>query len=279
MFSLENFLIRILFAFFMQLVCLIIAVFGMFESYDSGKFSAFMKYIFTLAAAFFWLCIVTMLLPCFSFSHSSAGLTIYAVCSTFGVIPYCIRIYLTWKKQKKSICAGSVSGVLIVLFFCCALNVNIYYNCVENGVLSADKLFLENSIDTICRFFIFPAVLFFCSVFSLTAIIFGATGEKIYGFIKNIGLLLLPFVGLFFLTTAGFWLVNCGLSQQKRSMILLFFSLILWFLLFILPYGIMTWRGRQQKNEIKFYNGIAGLCGVNFFLLSIWILSYIGRGV
>jgi len=50
------------------------------------------------------------------------------------------------------------------------LTVVLYYQCVTNGVLVADKLFLEESLNAICCFLILPAILFFTPVFSILQI-------------------------------------------------------------------------------------------------------------
>ena len=67
-----------------------------------------------------------------------------------------------------------------------------------------------------------------------------------------------------------------GEVGNYASILLVFFS---WLLCLWLPYGFMAWRGHREKDELRFCNGLAGLGAVNFFMIGLFLLGYIGRGV
>ena len=77
MFSLETFFDRILFAGFMQILCLVSAISGIVGAAEHEQHSGVVKFLSKLAIAFLHLAIGTVILPRFDFSHSLAGLTVY----------------------------------------------------------------------------------------------------------------------------------------------------------------------------------------------------------
>ena len=121
-------------------------------------------------------------------------------------------------------------------------------------------------------------ILFFIPVFSVSALILGTLREKGAGFLKNLGLLAVAPIGfLIFTGTALFQLdrINAGQSDSIYS---IFAAAAGWVIFMLVPYGLMLWRGKKEKDQIKFYNGISGIWAVNFFILALFLLGYICRG-
>ena len=278
MFSLENSFIRILFAAIIQIICLVTAIFGIVCAGKRKQWTGIIKFLSELAISFAWLVIGSAVLSRLSFSHSLLGLAICTVLGTFGIVPFIFSLLKELRKENPANWAEMIWGMITVLLFCGALSVVLYYQCVTNGVFVKDKLFQEESLNAICSFFILPVILFFIPVFSVSALILGTLREKGAGFLKNLGLLAVAPIGfLIFTGTALFQLdrINAGQSDSIYS---IFSAAAGWVIFMLVPYGLMLWRGKKEKDQIKFYNGISGIWAVNFFILVLFLLGYICRG-
>ena len=176
--GLENSFIRILFAVIMQIVCLVTAILGIVCAGERDKWSGVIRFLFQMTISFVWLLIGTIILPHFSFCHSLWGLAVYTIWGIMGIVPFMLPLFRGQQKEDPLNWQEMICGIITVLLFCGTLTIELYYQCVTNGVLVADKLFLEESLNTICCFFLLPVILFFTPLFSLSALISGALREK-----------------------------------------------------------------------------------------------------
>jgi len=172
----------------------------------------------------------------------------------------------------------AILGIITVLLFCGALAVLLYYQCITNGVLIADKLFLEDSLNAICCFFLLPVILFFTPIFSISALISGTLREKFSGFLKNLLLLAVAPGGFIIFTGTALRQLGKIHSGQADSIFSIFATAVCWVIFMLVPYGLMLWDGKKEQDKMKIHNGIAGIWAVNFFMLGLFILGYICRG-
>ena len=179
MFSLENSFIRILFAVIIQIVCLVTAIFGIVCAGEHGKWAGSIRFLSKLAISFAWLVLGTVIWPRFSFCHSLSGLAVYTTWGTLGIVPFVFSLLKVQQKENPSNRYDGIWGTITVLLFCGALAVLLYYQCVTNGRLIADKLFLEESLNAICFFLTFPVILFFYSDICTFSTYIGGTAGKV----------------------------------------------------------------------------------------------------
>jgi hypothetical protein len=158
------------------------------------------------------------------------------------------------------------------------LAVLLYYQCVTNGRLIADKLFLEESLNAICFFLTFPVILFFTPIFALSALILGALREKLSGVLKNLLLLAVGPVGFIIFTGTALRQLGKIHSGQGDSIFSIFAAAVCWVIFMFVPYGFMLWHGKKEQDKMKIHNGIAGIWAVNFFMFGLFLLGYICRG-
>ena len=278
MFSLENSFIRILFAVIIQIVCLVTAIFGIVYAREHGKWAGSIRFLSQLAISFAWLVLGTVILPRFNFCHSLSGLAVYTTWGTLGIVPFVFSLLKVQQKENPFNRYDAILGIITVLLFCGALAVLLYYQCITNGVLIADKLFLEDSLNAICCFFLLPVILFFTPIFSLSALISGALREKFSGFLKNLLLLAVAPVGFIIFTETALRQLGKIHSGQADSIFSIFAAAVCWVIFMFVPYGLMLWYGKKEQNKMKILNGIAGIWAVNFFMLGLFLLGYICRG-
>ena len=278
MFSLENSFIRILFAVIIQIVCLVTAIFGIVYAREHGKWAGSIRFLSQLAISFAWLVLGTVILPRFNFCHSLSGLAVYTTWGTLGIVPFVFSLLKVQQKENPFNRYDAILGIITVLLFCGALAILLYYQCVTNGVLIADKLFLEDSLNAICCFFLLPVILFFTPVFSISALILGALREKFSGFLKNLLLLAVAPVGFIIFTGTALRQLEKIHSGQGDSIFSIFAAAAAWIIFMFLPYGLMLWYGKKEQDKMKIHNGIAGIWAVNFFMLGLFLLGYICRG-
>ena len=273
MFSMESCFDRILFAGFMQFLCLVSTISGIVGAAEHEQYSGIVKFLSKLAISFLWLVVGTVIF--FSFCHSLAGLAVYTIWGILGIVPF---IFSWFKERKKANTLNRremISGIITILLFCGALSGILYYECVKDGNFFADKLFGEKSLNTVCAFLMLPVILFFTPAFSITALVLGTVREKFSGFLKN--LLMLAVAPAGFLIFMGTALRQLGKihSGQADSIFPIFLTAAAWVVFMFVPYGFMLWRGKKEKDNTKIYNGIAGIWAVNFFMLGLFLLAYI----
>ena len=276
--GLENSFIRILFAVIMQIVCLVTAIFGIVYAGEHGKWAGSIRFLSQLAISFAWLVLGTVILPRFNFCHSLSGLAVYTTWGTLGIIPFVFSLLKVQQKENPFNRYDAILGIITVLLFCGALAVLLYYQCITNGILIADKLFLEDSLNAICCFFLLPVILFFTPIFSLSALISGALREKFSGFLKNLLLLAVAPGGFIIFTGTALRQLGKIHSGQADSIFSIFAAAVCWVIFMFVPYGLMLWYGKKEQDKMKIHNGIAGIWAVNFFMLGLFLLGYICRG-
>ena len=276
MFSLETFFDRILFAGFMQILCLVSAISGIVGAAEHEQHSGVVKFLSKLAIAFLHLAIGIVILPRFDFSHSLAGLTVYTIWGTLGIIPFILPLF-RYKKENQLNYREMISGMITVLFFCGALSWILYYECVVNGTFLADKLFGEESLNTVCAYLMLPVILFFIPGFSILSLILGTIREKSSGFFRNLLLLAVAPVGFIIFTGTALQQLGKIHSGQADSIFSIFATAVCWVIFMFVPYGFMIWRGRKEHDNAKFYNGIAGIWAVHFLMFGLFLLAYISR--
>ena len=278
MFSLENSFIRILFAVIIQIVCLVTTILGIFCAGERDKWSGIIKFLSELAISFAWLLIGTIILPRFSFCHSLWGLAVYTIWGIMGIVPFILALFRGQQKEDPLNWQEMIYGIITVLLFCGALAVLLYYQCVTNGRLIADKLFLEESLNAICFFLTLPVILFFTPIFALSALILGALREKLSGVLKNLLLLAVGPVGFIIFTGTALRQLGKIHSGQTDSIFSIFAAAVCWVIFMFVPYGFMLWHGKKEQDKMKIHNGIAGIWAVNFFMFGLFLLGYICRG-
>jgi hypothetical protein len=278
MLSLENSFIRILFAVTIQIVCLLTTILGILCAGERDKWSGIIKFLSELAISFAWLLIGTIILPRFSFCHSLWGLAVYTIWGIMGIVPFILALFRGQQKEDPLNWQEMIYGIITVLLFCGALAVLLYYQCVTNGRLIADKLFLEESLNAICFFLTLPVILFFTPIFALSALILGALREKFSGVLKNLLLLAVGPVGFIIFTGTALRQLGKIHSGQGDSIFSIFAAAVCWVIFMFVPYGFMLWHGKKEQDKMKIHNGIAGIWAVNFFMLGLFLWGYICRG-
>ena len=260
------------------LVCLGTAVAGALCAADTGGAVGFVRYLGALAVSFLWMFLAVVVLSHADFSHSPAGLAVYALWGVSSVAPFCFSLCKRGKNNSKIGLPGAIWGVVTVLISSVISTAVIYYVNVKDGVLLTDRLFQTEYLDDICIFFLLPVCLVFLLVFALTALGLGGRRKWFFGVIENLLLLAISPAGIFVGMFVSFWcelFSDCGGSGNASMSIFL----AVWLLCVFGPYGYMTLRGWRKKDELGFYNGIAGLGAVVFFLAGLGLLGNIGRGV
>ena len=278
MFCLEFSFVRVFFAIAMQVVCLLTAIFGIVYAGEHGKWAGSIRFLSQLAISFAWLVLGTVILPRFNFCHSLSGLAVYTTWGTLGIVPFVFSLLKVQQKENPFNRYDAILGIITVLLFCGALAVLLYYQCMTNGVLIADKLFLDDSLNAICCFFLLPVILFFTPIFSLSALISGALREKFSGFLKNLLLLAVAPVGFIIFTGTALRQLEKIHSGQADNIFSIFAAAVCWVIFMFVPYGLMLWYGKKEQDKMKIHNGIAGIWAVNFFMLGLFLLGYICRG-
>lgn len=169
----------------MQIVCLVTAIFGIVYAREHGKWAGSIRFLSQLAISFAWLVLGTVILPRLNFCHSLSGLAVYTIWGTLGIVPFVFSLLKVQQKENPFNRYDAILGIITVLLFCGALAVLLYYQCVTNGVLVADKLFLEDSLNTICCFFLLPVILFLLRYFPFQHLYRGLFGKSFQDFSKT----------------------------------------------------------------------------------------------
>ena len=270
---------RIIFVILMQFCCLITAIAGMICGAERAQWRGFLTFVAKLALAFVWLGIGTLFLLQFSFIHSAAGVAAYTAWGVSGIVPFVYPLVKAWKNKTRPDWWKNIWGIVTAGVFSGTLSLMLYHESVVNGIFSGLKFLRDESLNELCFYLLVPAVLFYTPVFGISALILGAIRKKFSGFVKNLGLLAAAPIGLIAVMGTGLYYGARGVHGEVgnyASILLVFFS---WILCLWLPYGFMAWRGHRKKDELRFCNGLAGLGAVNFFMIGLFLLGYIGRGV
>jgi len=257
----------------MPVVCLLAAAAGVISAADCGKLPGFMKFSVVLAGTFLWVCAGTLLLPHLGLGEPLSNLTVYGLWSLSGFAPYAAVLFRVPKTGVSQIPKGpAIWGALTHLFFCATLGAALCRDVFPTAAGSrCDAL-----PDTLCRNMLPPVFLFFLPLFFLTALVLGTCRKKSAGFLSNLLLSAAAPCGLLLVTAIGLETLSRDPSGGTTPM---FLAIALWQLLLFVPWGLMALRGRREKDERKFCNGISGLGAAVFFDLGLLLLGYIGRSV
>lgn len=252
---------------FVPLACLGTAVAGALCAADTGGAVGFVKYLAALAVSFLWIFLGAIVLSCLGCRSSLWNLALYVPWCAAGTAPFCLSLRKGDNDSSRIGWAGAVSGMIAGVLFCIVSAVPV---CFGSGNV-------EDHLHILCFFFLVPVALFL-PAFALTALGLGGIRKWFFGVIENLLLLAIAPAGLFVVVAVSLWSVASGPGEGGGS-VFASVSLAVWLLCMFVPYGHMTLQGRRKKDELGFYNGIAGLGAVVFFLLGLGLLGYIGRGV
>ena len=257
----------------MPVVCLLAAAAGVISAASCGKLTGFMKFSVVLAGTFLWVCAGTLLLPHLGLGEPLSSLTVYGLWSLSGLAPYATALFGAKKIGVPEIPRSpAIWGALTHLFFCATLGAALFRDVFPTAAGSrCDAL-----RDTLCRSMLPPVFLFFIPLFFLTALVLGSYRKKFAGFLGNLLLSAAAPCGLLFVTAIGLETLSRDPSGGTAP---IFPAIALWQLLLFVPWGLMALRGRREKDERKFCNGISGLGAAVFLDLGLLLLGYIGRGV
>ena len=147
-----------------------------------------------------------------------------------------------------------------------------------NGTFLADKLFGEESLNTVCAYLMLPVILFFIPGFSILSLILGTIRKKSSGFFRNLLLLAVAPVGFIIFTGTALRQLGKIHSGQGDSIFSIFAAAVCWVIFMFVPYGFMLWHGKKEQDKMKIHNGIAGIWAINFFMFGLFLLGYICRG-
>lgn len=251
---------------FVPLACLGTAVAGALCAADTGGAVGFVKYLTALAVSFLWIFLGAIVLSCPGCRSFMWNLAMFVPWCAAGTAPFCFSLRRAGNDGSRIGRAGAISGIIAGVLFCIVSAVPV---CFGSGNV-------EDHLHVLCFFFLVPVALFL-SAFALTALGLGVVRER-FGVIKNLLFLAIAPAGLFVVVAVSLWSVASA-SGERGDTVPASIALAVWLLGMFGPYGYMTLRGRRKKDELGFYNGIAGLGAAVFFLVGLGLLAYIGRGV
>ena len=252
---------------FVPLTCLGAAAAGALCAADTGGAVGFVRCLAALAVSFLCMCFGAIVLSRLECRSLLWNLALYAPWCAAGSAPFCLSLRRAVNDGSRIGRAGAILGMTAGLLFCVMSAVPVCF-CSGN---------VEDHLHVLCFFFLMPVGLFL-PVFALTALGLGGVRKWFFGVIENLLLLAIAPAGIFVGMFVSFWrelFSDCGGSGNAPMSIFL----AVWLLCMFVPYGYMMLRGWRKKDELGFYNGIAGLGAVVFFLLGLCLLGYIGRGV
>ena len=252
---------------FLPLACLGTAAAGAFCAADTGGAVGFVKYLAALAVSFLWISLGALVLLRPDLRSLSWALAVFVPWGAAGTALFYPSLRKTAVDRSAIGRTGAILGMAAGVLFCVVSAVPVCFGA-GNG---------EDHLHVLCFFFLIPAGLFL-SAFALTALGLGAFRKLFFGVIENLLLLAIAPAGLFVVMAVSLWSVASA-PGGRGDTVSASIALAVWLLCMFVPYGYMTLRGRRKKDELGFYNGIAGLGAVVFFLLGLGLLAYIGRGV
>ena len=259
--------LAVLLVLLVPLACLGTAVAGALCAADTGGAVGFVKYLAALTVSFLWMFLGAIIFSCLGCRSSLGNLALYAPWCAAGMTPFCLSLRRAGNDGSRIGRTGAILGMAAGVLFCVVSAVPVCFGA-GNG---------EDHLHVLCFFFLIPAGLFL-SAFALTALGLGSFRKLFFGVIENLLLLAIAPAGLFVVMAVSLWSVASA-PGGRGDTVPASIALAVWLLCMFVPYGYMTLRGRRKKDELGFYNGIAGLGAVVFFLLGLGLLGYIGRGV
>lgn len=269
----EYYFFRIVFFAFMLLVSSATAVIGAVAAILRDKWRGGICFFSKMAFAIAWGSIAVILLPYIETRHSVSFFAIYTVWGFSGAVPFIFSLFQTLKNKLNNRLAENIWGIITVLTFFGSLSTVIYYSCVENGILQEKELFGYGCIKLLFLYFMLLSGIVFMPVFALFSVILGILRKRFSVFLKNLLLLSVPPAGLVLLAL----MIYHRFDKNQAGRFAVYAVIFIWIVFMIIPYGLMLWRGKKEKNEMIFYNGVAGVWAFIFFMLLLGFAYYLGR--
>ena len=149
----------------------------------------------------------------------------------------------------------------------------IYYSCVENGILRENELFNYTCVKFLHLYYMLLDGLFFMPLFAIFTLILGMLRKNFSGFLKNLLQLAVAPAGLLLFVL----MVYYQLDKIQSGCLVIYAFVAIWIICMIIPYAVMLWYSKKEKDDLKFLNGISGVWSVIFFLLLLGIFAYLGQ--
>ena len=268
----EYYFFRMAFFAFMLLLALGSAGIGAVTALLRGKLCGIIQFFSKLAFAVAWGGLAAILLPYFEVRHSFSVFIVYTVWGMSGVVPFVFSLLRSLKNKLNDRLAENIWGIVTVLIFSGSLSTVIYYSCIENGVLRENELFSDACVKILHFYYMLLAGLFFMPLFAIFTLVLGILRENFSGFLKNLLQLAVAPAGLLLFVL----MVYYKLDKIQSGCFLIYTAIAIWILIMIIPYTVMLWYSKKEKDDLQFLNGISGVWSVIFFLLLMCISAYLG---
>ncbi|MBE6403793.1 MAG: hypothetical protein E7039_08750 [Lentisphaerae bacterium] len=268
----EYYFFRMAFFAFMLLLALGSAGIGAVTALLRGKLCGIIQFFSKLAFAVAWGGLAAILLPYFEVRHSFSVFIVYTVWGMLGVVPFVFSLLRSLKNKLNNRLAENICGIVTVLIFSGSLSTVIYYSCIENGVLRENELFSDACMKILHFYYMLLAGLFFMPLFAIFTLVLGILRENFSGFLKNLLQLAVAPAGLLLFVL----MVYYKLDKIQSGCFLIYTAIAIWILIMIIPYTVMLWYSKKEKDDLQFLNGISGVWSVIFFLLLMCISAYLG---
>ena len=268
----EYYFFRMAFFAFMLLLALGSAGIGAATALLRGKLCGIIQFFSKLAFAVAWGGLAAILLPYIEMRHSFSVFIVYTVWGMSGIVPFVFSLLRNLKNKLNDRLAENIWGIVTVLIFSGSLSTVIYYSCIENGVLRENELFSDACVKILHFYYMLLAGLFFMPLFAIFTLILGILRENFSGFLKNLLQLAVAPAGLLLFVL----MVYYKLDKIQSGCFLIYTAIAIWILIMIIPYTVMLWYSKKEKDDLQFLNGISGVWSVIFFLLLMCISAYLG---
>ena len=268
----EYYFFRMAFFAFMLLLALGSAGIGAATALLRGKLCGIIQFFSKLAFAVAWGGLAAILLPYIEMRHSFSVFIVYTVWGMSGIVPFVFSLLRNLKNKLNDRLAENIWGIVTVLIFSGSLSTVIYYSCIENGVLRENELFSDACVKILHFYYMLLDGLFFMPLFAIFTLILGILRENFSGFLKNLLQLAVAPAGLLLFVL----MVYYKLDKIQSGCFLIYTAIAIWILIMIIPYTVMLWYSKKEKDDLQFLNGISGVWSVIFFLLLMCISAYLG---
>ena len=269
----EYYFFRMAFFAFMLLLALGSAGIGAVTALLRGKLCGIIQFFSKLAFAVAWGGLAAILLPYFEMRHSFSVFIVYTVWGMSGIVPFVFSLLRNLKNKLNDRLAENIWGIVTILIFSGSLSTVIYYSCIENGILRENELFNYTCVKFLHLYYMLLDGLFFMPLFAIFTLILGILRENFSGFLKNLLLLAVAPAGLLLFVL----MVYYQLDKFQSGCLVIYAVVAIWIICMIIPYAVMLWYSKKEKDDLKFLNGISGVWSVIFFLLLLGIFAYLGQ--
>ena len=269
----EYYFFRMAFFAFMLLLALGSAGIGAATALLRGKLCGIIQFFSKLAFAVAWGGLGAILLPYIEMRHSFSVFIVYTVWGMSGIVPFVFSLLRNLKNKLNDRLAENIWGIVTVLIFSGSLSTVIYYSCVENGILRENELFNYTCVKILHLYYMLLDGLFFMPLFAIFTLILGILRENFSGFLKNLLQLAVAPAGLLLFVL----MVYYQLDKIQSGCLVIYAVAAIWIICMIIPYAVMLWYSKKEKDDLKFLNGISGVWSVIFLLLLLGIFAYLGQ--